>query len=642
MAVGTLAGMHVSVGSTYIDITFTRPSNCTKIVFIVTPTNLVGAAISHTYTIPLVYAPNASITYRFTGLSSTQTYYLTGTPYNGSAAGTVRNYSNSGSTPVNSIRMPSAKITTPTPTSSTTVKSPTTSSSGSGAVSPTSPVGSTTNNGTVATSGAAATNTPKIIPGATDATVPSDLNSPSRLSLKIPDLAPNQTYSIKVRALTTDSAGKTVYSEYSSPIYLTTPGFGADGTNILSLNNNGDLQLAGGSIFAGDFGVDAGLIDVVNGTTTGTGVILNKTGLAGFAAGTKEFYIDAATGNAYFAGTIQATIIESTAYDGVTDGSAFSNNGMAINLNNGSITAEQFRIDSSGNAYFNGDVSSAKIDNLTGSQVRALAADAKSSATIAYGAATSAANAATVAQDTANGKNKVTYSNRAPLSTDVNKAGDIWWQYDSGIVIGQWSGTGGTTGNYGWDPVQLGSLVIAAIDAGKITAGIIKAGMTITAPTINGGVITGGTFKTSNSNAHVEIGNSSYTDAIIFKNDITSSISGTILPAFDDSGANGLVIHSGSNPTAGATSTNGVSMYWTGRDYWSLQYQGNLPLIKTQFNAIYSWQHFMVAYNGQSSYPSYGSSGYSRARNIDYGATGTTTPSDTPPSVGNGDIYLGY
>jgi hypothetical protein len=640
MAVGTIASLSVSASTTSIAISFAKPANCTKVIFTITPKNPAGSAILKTYTIPSG-SVGTQLTYNFTGLSSTQKYTLSGTPYNGSTAGNAKIYYNSNASPVNSIVMPSAKITTPQTSGSYNPLTGTVGGTG-GAVGSGSSTGSTSNGGTVAKSDAAGANTPVFIAGVTDAVVPSDLNSPGRISLKVTDLAPNQTYAIKVRAITTDAQGNKIHSQYSSPIYLTTPGFSASGTNHLSTNSNGDLQLLGGSIFAGDFGSDAGLIDVVTGTTSGTGVILNQTGLAGFASGTKEFYIDASTGNAYFAGTIQATIIESAGYNGVTDGSAFSNNGMAINLNNGAITAEQFRIDTSGNAYFNGDVSSAKIDNLTGSQVRALAADAKSSATIAYGAATSAANAATTAQSTADGKNKVTYSNRAPLATDVSKVGDIWWQYSNGIVVGQWSGTGGTTGNYGWDSVQLGSLVIANIDAGKITAGIINAQLTINSPNINGGIITGGTFKTSNSYAHIEIGASGYQDTMIFKNDITGSISGTILPAFDESGANGLVIHSGSNPTAGATATNGVSMYWTGRDYWSLQYQTNLPLINTQFNAIYSWRHFMVAYNGQSSYPSYGSSGYSRARNIDYGATGTTTPTDTPPYVGNGDIYLGY
>lgn len=55
---------------------------------------------------------------------------------------------------------------------------------------------------------------------------------------------------------------------------------------------------------------------------------------------------------------ISAGIIDSVGYSGVTDGSSFATNGTAINLNNGSITSEQFRIDSSGNAAFAGSLSS--------------------------------------------------------------------------------------------------------------------------------------------------------------------------------------------------------------------------------------------------------------------------------------------
>jgi len=554
MAVGTLAGMHVSVGSTYIDITFTRPSNCTKIVFTVTPTNLVGSAISHTYTIPLVYAIGASITYRFTGLSSTQVYYLTGTPYNGSTAGTVRNYSNSGSTPVNSIKMPSAKITTPAPVVTTTTKSPTTASSGSGAVSPTSPVGGTTNNGTIATSGAAGSNTPTIIPGATDASVPSDLNSPSRLSLKIPDLAPNQTYSIKVRALTTDSSGQTVYSEYSSPIYLTTPGFGADGTNILSLNNNGDLQLKGGSIFAGDFGTDAGLIDVVSGTTTGTGVILNQTGLAGFAAGTKEFYIDAATGNAYFAGTIQATIIESTDYNGLTDGSAFSVNGTAINLNNGTITGQEFRIDTSGNAYFGGSVTAnADISGTAASTVVSNAQLGVTAYTYAHTAVqpgtflkvdntnqvvtvdTRGINITSSATASANSTSRIEMTN-GYFTAYAGNTPTFQIQASTGSVVmtGQVTATSGYIGSasQGWSinsdniTSQSGNLVLKASDG-----------------SISGGTITGSLFKTSTGSTRIEIGSlNTATNQYDNINFWSSSTSGSTY-----GGAGRLLVGGGSN-----------------------------------------------------------------------------------------------
>jgi len=312
MAVGTLAGMHCSVGTTYVDITFTRPTNCTKIIFIMTATDLVSAPIQKSYTIPLPYAIGASITYRFTGLSASKKYYLTGRPYNGSEAGTLRNYSNSTANPVNSIVMPSAKTTTyydplssftSNTNSSTSSNTSTSSNAGSGPVKPSSPSGLTIDGGVIKNSSAAGSNTPT---GATDAPIPSDLNSSNRTSLKIRNLNPNQTYSIKIRAKTIDSDGQSVYSEYSEPIYITTPGFSSAGTNHITTNNNGDILLDGGSIFAGDFGSDAGLLDVVNGTTTGTGVILNKTGLAGFNSGAKEFYIDAITGKAYFAGTVTA------------------------------------------------------------------------------------------------------------------------------------------------------------------------------------------------------------------------------------------------------------------------------------------------------------------------------------------------
>lgn len=51
--------------------------------------------------------------------------------------------------------------------------------------------------------------------------------------------------------------------------------------------------------------------------------------------------------------------LQSTSYSGVTNGSAFSTNGTNINLDNGSITAEQFRVDTSGNAFFKGNITGA-------------------------------------------------------------------------------------------------------------------------------------------------------------------------------------------------------------------------------------------------------------------------------------------
>lgn len=597
MAVGTLAGMHCSAGTTYVDITFTRPANCTKIIFIMTATDGVSAPIQKSYTIPSTYAVGASVTYRFTGLLSTKKYYLTGRPYNGSTAGTLKTYSNSTSSPVNCIVMPSAKTTATTTKTTTTTKSPTTASSGSGPVTPSSSTGSTINGGTVSTSSAAGSNTPT--PGATDAPVPSDLNSPSRLSLKIPDLAPNQTYSIKVRAFTTDSAGQTIYSEYSTPIYLTTPGFSASGANHLTTNENGDILLSGGSIFAGDFGPDVGLFDVVNGETYGTGVILNQTGLAGINAGVKEFYIDASTGNAYFAGTIGATVIQSTNYNpsiAVTE-PKYTVAGMQIDLNNGSISSKTFRITEAGNAYFAGTIAQeALIGSTLASTVVSNAAqgllkiktfqqDEPPTATqvgdlwydtndgykmyrwngttwvsVQDGAIVTAANAAAAAQSSANGKNRIIYG-AAGTTTDQGQApnlqyytvnantdtfsatysnstgnieGDTWFVRNSvGSIIAQYTIVSGT-----WTRTTVASQVIGNLDAGKISAGTISVALGITNPS--------GNFKVDASTGKLTA----------FNADITGGI--TVASGTNFWTSTGLYANTTSNGTIELYASNGI------------------------------------------------------------------------------------
>lgn len=81
-------------------------------------------------------------------------------------------------------------------------------------------------------------------------------------------------------------------------------------------------------------------------------------------------------------------------------------------------------------------------------------------------AAAAAALSGEAAQQTANGKNTVTYSPNGPGNAP-NKAGDIWWQRSGGVVVGQWQGNGGTS----WTAVKMDGLVIAFIDAAQITAG---------------------------------------------------------------------------------------------------------------------------------------------------------------------------
>jgi hypothetical protein len=312
MAVGILGGLKVQAYASYINITFSRPENCTKIIFTLDPQIGNGPSITRTYYPPSNVGPGTQIIYMFDGLSANQTYKLSGRPYNGSTAGTIRTYSNSNSKPIaNTIVMPYSKTIYSSPYDPTSGNMPDIFAPTSSASSAT--LGNVENGGTMAASPAASSKVQNALdavsnstPGSTNSTKPSDLNAPGRIRLPVSGLNPNQTYDITVRAETTEADGNLITSLYSVKLNVTTPGFAADGTNHTTVNSNTDTQISGGSIFAGSFPSNVGLIDVSTGTTTGTGVILNKTGLAGFNNGTKEFYINALTGKAYFAGTVTA------------------------------------------------------------------------------------------------------------------------------------------------------------------------------------------------------------------------------------------------------------------------------------------------------------------------------------------------
>jgi hypothetical protein len=58
-------------------------------------------------------------------------------------------------------------------------------------------------------------------------------------------------------------------------------------------------------------------------------------------------------------GVITSGVIKSTNFSGTADGASYSTAGTAFDLVNGTITSEQFRIDSSGNAKFKGDITGA-------------------------------------------------------------------------------------------------------------------------------------------------------------------------------------------------------------------------------------------------------------------------------------------
>ena len=236
----------------------------------------------------------------------------------------------------------------------------------------------------------------------------------SRISKKITNLQPGVTYTILVRAKKNG-----LYSDYVSKTF-TTPDTDHSGNNFTLSNKNTDIQLLGGGFAASSetnpFPINIGKIDITQNTIagSGTGVIMNQYGIAGFKAGTKQFSLSASTGDAYFAGTLSASAITSgggalssdlanyasiaslTAYatkaglgttgyttihggnittgtiisSGYINGSDpyFSNNGTGINLDSGTFRSPNFGIKSDGSVKFKGAITSGST--ITGSDFK--------------------------------------------------------------------------------------------------------------------------------------------------------------------------------------------------------------------------------------------------------------------------------
>lgn len=359
MSVGVITGgLSVSYNATSITVSFKRPANVTKYQIILNSSVNLADSVSLSFNAKASVGSKESFTIS-SGLNKQDSYYVYVTPFNGSTAGVAVSYLNNQTS--NTVQFYKA--------STTSSQQPGAQSAGNNglpsyAISPTpTTIGTGANGGSSNRSPAAASNTPAPTTGTVISAKPSDLASAGRVSIKTDPIAANQTYSIKVRAKTTDASGATIYSEYSPPLVLTTPAFAADGLNMQSNNNNTDIRLSGGSLFASSsdypFESNLGLFDPLVGSTSGSGVILNQYGLAGFNQGTSEFYLNARDGSATFAGTITSPSIQSTNYSASTAGSEpkYTVVGTLIDLQTGAISSEKFRIDTLGNAYFAGDVS---------------------------------------------------------------------------------------------------------------------------------------------------------------------------------------------------------------------------------------------------------------------------------------------
>jgi hypothetical protein len=362
-------------------------------------------------------------------------------------------------------------------------------------------------------------------------------SSTTQTSLTQTGLTPGTSYVLLVRAYKNNSDGTKSYSDYAS-IPFKASDIAPSGLNALTVNNGTDILLNGGSIFAQNtnypFPTNIGKFNVVSGTTTGTGVVLNNTGIAAFKQGTKQFYIDAATGNAYFDGTITVgaltnaggvttSNLSSTLANYVTTtttiaagyittgvlasgqfytsntsytylstdttkmphGTAYSSGGTAINLNDGTITAPGFRIDASGNAYFKGSVDG--NSTINGTNASTVVSNASLGAT-AYGPALSAIQASTTFKAT---NNNVVAISTAGVTISTNGTG-----------TGGASGTGSrvefnSAGLYGFNGTTQ-TFGISASDGSAYFQGSIGSGSLITAPTISSGTITGSSYATYN------------------------------------------------------------------------------------------------------------------------------------------------
>lgn len=134
-----------------------------------------------------------------------------------------------------------------------------------------------------------------------------------------------------------------------------------------------------------------------------------------------------------------------------------------------------------------------------GSDVAALISDAQTSADLA--------------QATADGKSSVHYSTAAPSGVPAD--GDTWFQFSGGVIIGQWKGAAGA-----WAAVTIDSVVIADLDAGKITTG-----------TLSGIVLVGNSVETATSGKRIVMTNDPTDGAILqFWTGVASEVRGYIYP----------------------------------------------------------------------------------------------------------------
>jgi hypothetical protein len=183
------------------------------------------------------------------------------------------------------------------------------------------------------------------------------------LATQVVNATPGSTITILVRAVNASGS-----SDFATLQYRV-PSVSASGGNLGGTNSATDIQLTGGSLFAGTFGTNVGLIDPATASVAGSGVILNQYGISGYATGSKKFYIDSRTGNAFFSGDITGS---TGTFSGSITASSGSIGGWTINPNTLTSSTNNVTLDStgaisigSGSSIFKADVYGIYLGNAT-------------------------------------------------------------------------------------------------------------------------------------------------------------------------------------------------------------------------------------------------------------------------------------
>jgi hypothetical protein len=378
----------------------------------------------------------------------------------------------------------------------------------------------------------------------------------AKQSIDVLGLTPGQDYRISVYAVTTESDGKQYTSQYSTPLTISTPAVSTNGSNFSLSNNGTDIQLKGGSLYAGTFPTGSGQIDVVNDTPDATGVVLNQSGLAGFNNGAKQFYISAVNGDAWFAGTVSAGAIIA--------GTPASN--LVTYATSGYLKISTFYQDEAPTASQTGDL---WYDTNDGYKMYRWSGTTWQN--VQDGAIVTAANAAAAAQTSADGKSRIIYGSAgststkgyapngseyevtqtAPIidtfstsytTTTGNKVGDTWFvRNNAGSIIAQYTVTSYTAPSTSvWTRTKVEGMVIGNLDAGKITVGTLSVGLGITTGT--------GLIELNASTGKLKATNAEITGVIS-----ASTVSSSTFTSPLYSGGNGISISTKSYSSSGIT-----------------------------------------------------------------------------------------